>query len=175
MADEETSALEQEDRSIWETIGMDPPEEDEFETETVEAEAEAEDDDKLAKKLSNRVDNLEKKFRQERLQQIKEKYLENAEPLERDLFKAIAGDVKDPETLDHAITLVRERAEQMKKTQEQYEAEARKQVEKSWGVANPGQTPAPSEDEEKSQQEAIANGDSKAAFAALMSDEEFLR
>jgi hypothetical protein len=174
MEDEETREETTDTDSIWAKLGITDPDE-EFEEEEAVAEVEAEKEDKLAKKLSSRVDNLEKKFRQDRLAQAKDKFLETADPLERDLFKAISGDVKDPEALDHAIGLVKERATQMKATIEETEKAARAQVERSWGVANPGQAAQPSEDEQKKQAEAIAKGDTTAAFRALMGDDPMLQ
>ena len=171
-----TPQVEEEEKSIWEVLGVDEPEDEPQDYSGVEddAEADAEKEDKVAKKLNNRIDNLEKKFRQGKLQEAKAKFLEVADPLEADLFRAIVGDVKDPETLDHAITLVKERAAKMKETMEQAEADAREQVAKSWGVANPGRAPQPTDDDQKKQAEAIAAGDTKAGFAAIMSDDSFL-
>lgn len=173
MADEEIVETTDTD-SIWEKLGVKDPDEEYAEEEEV-AEVEAEKEDKLAKKLSSRVDNLEKKFRQDRLAQAKDKFLEIADPLEKDLFKAISGDVKDPEALDHAIELVKARAAEMKKTVEDAEAAAKAQVERAWGVVNPGQAAKPSEDEEKKMAERIAAGDTKAAFQALVGDDPMLQ
>lgn len=172
MADD-VETTEEESASIWEKLGITDPDE-QFEEETVTAEAEAEKEDKAARKLDKRVDDLEQKFRQNKLQEAKDKFLENADPLEADLFKAIAGDTKDPEALDHAITLVKDRAAKMKVTMEEAEAQAREQVSKSWGVANPGQTPQPTDDEKKKLEEAIAKGDTRAGLAAIMSDDSFI-
>jgi cysteinyl-tRNA synthetase len=170
MADEETRDETVDTDTIWQRLGVTDPDE-EFVEEEEAAEEEAVKEDKLDKKLSSRVDNLEKKFRQERLAQAKEKFLESADPLEKDLFKAISGDVKDPEALDHAIELVKARAEKMKET----EAAAKEQLERSWGVANPGHAAKPSEDEEKRLAERIASGDTKAGFAALIGDDPMLQ
>jgi len=177
MAEDETTETAEEEKSIWEVLGVEEPEDEEQDYSEVEADAEAdaEKEDKVAKKLNNRIDNLEKKFRQGKLQEAKNKFLEVADPLEADLFRAIVGDVKDPETLDHAITLVKQRSAEMKATMEKAEAEAREQVAKSWGVANPGRAPQPSDDEQKKMEEAIAAGDTKAGFAAIMGDDDFLR
>jgi hypothetical protein len=172
--DIETTEGEETSDSIWAKLGITDPDE-QFEAEGEEAEAEAEKEDKVAKKLTSRVDDLEKKFRMGKLQEAKDKFRETADPLEADLFKAIVSDAKDPESLDHAITLVKEKAAQMKETMEKAEAEAREQVAKSWGVANPGQMAQPTDDEQKAQAEAIAKGDTRAGFAALMEDESILQ
>jgi len=175
MADETVETTEEETTdSIWKKLGITDPEDSYAEEEEV-AEAEAEKEDKAARKLDKRVDDLERKFRQDKLQEAKTKFLEIADPLEAELFKVLAGDTKDPESLDHAITLVKDRAAKMKETMEKAEAEGREQVAKSWGVANPGRAPQPSDDEQKKQAEAIAAGDTKAAFSALMGDDDFLR
>jgi hypothetical protein len=173
MAEEVAEQSEETTDSIWAKLGITDPDEQYAEEET-EAEAEAEKEDKLAKKLTSRIDNLEKKFRQDRLQQAQAKFLEGCDPLERDLFKTIAGDVKDPETLDHAITLVKARSDEMRKRIEDAEKEARDQVQRSWGVANPGRAAQPSEDEAKRQSEAIAGGDTRAGFAAIMDGDSIM-
>ena len=171
--DVETTESEESTDSIWQKLGITDPDE-QHEDEAEFAEADAEKEDKLSRKLSTRVDDLEKKFRQGKLQEAKDKFLDSADPLEADLFKAIVGDVKDPETLDHAITLVRERSAQMKETMEKAESEAREQVQKSWGVANPGQMAQPTDDEKKKIEDAIAKGDTRAGLAAIMSDDPFI-
>ena len=170
---ETTEEAEETTDSIWAKLGITDPDDD-HDAESDEAEASAEKEDKLDRKLSSRVDDLEKKFRQGKLQEAKTKFLADADPLEADLFKAIVGDVKDPETLDHGITLVRERSAAMKATMEKAEEEAREQVAKSWGVANPGRTPQPTDDEKKKLEEAIAKGDTRAGLAAIMSDDPFI-
>jgi hypothetical protein len=172
--DVETTEVEEGSESIWSKLGITDPD-TEFEDEEVEAEAEAEKEDKVAKKLNSRVDDLEKKFRMGKLQEAKDKFLSTCDPLEADLFKTVGSDAKDPESLDHAITLVKEKAAQMKETMEKAEAEARDQVAKSWGVANPGQMAQPTDDEQKAQAEAIAKGDTKAGFSAIMGDDPFLQ
>lgn len=174
MADQvESEEVDEQTQSIWEKLGINDPDE-EFEDETVVAEAEAEKEDKAARKLDKRVEDLEKKFRQDKLQEAKDKFLENADPLEADLFKAIAGDVKDPEALDHVISLVKDRSAKMKETIEKTEAESKEQITRVWGAANPGQTPQPTDDEKKKLEEAIAKGDTRAGLAAIMSDDPFL-
>jgi predicted nucleic acid-binding Zn-ribbon protein len=171
--DVETTETEEESESIWAKLGITDPDE-QYEDETVAAEADAEKEDKAARKLDKRVDDLEQKFRQNKLQEAKDKFLDSADPLEADLFKAIAGDTKDPEALDHAITLVKDRAAKMKATMEEAEAQARDQVAKSWGVANPGRTPQPTDDEKKKLEEAIAKGDTVAGLHAIMDDDPFM-
>lgn len=159
--------------SIWKKLGISDPEE-EFEAEEDEQEVKAAKEDKAAKKLDKRVEDLEKKFRQDKLQEAKDKFLAVADPLEADLFKVIAGDAKDPEALDHSITLVKEKAAEMKKTMEEAEDQARKQAEKAWGVVNPGRTAQPTDDEAKKREEAIAKGDTVAGLAAIMEDDSFI-
>jgi len=173
MAEDETTETEEETQSIWEKLGITDPD-DQYEEETVTAEASAEKEDKAARKLDKRVDDLEQKFRQNKLQEAKDKFLASADPLEADLFKAIAGDTKDPEALDHAITLVKDRAAKMKATMEEAEAESREQHAKAWGVVNPGHVVQPTDDEKKKLEDAIAKGDTRAGLAAIMSDDPFM-
>jgi hypothetical protein len=172
--DVETTEVEEGSESIWSKLGITDPD-TEFEDEEVAAEAEAEKEDKAARKLDKRVDDLEKKFRQDKLQEAKDKFLETCDPLEADLFKVIAADAKDPEAIFHAITLVQDRAAKVKETVEAAEADATEQLRRSYGVANPGQMAQPTDDEQKAQAEAIAKGDTKAGFSAIMGDDPFLQ
>lgn len=173
MADETTSE-EQSVQSIWEKLGITDPDE-EYVAEEASAEGEADKEDKLLKKLASRQDNLEAKFRNGKLQEAKDKYLASADPLEADLFKTIAGDCKDPEQLDHAIELVKARSAEMKENMAKAEEEARKQVERVWGVSNPGMPAQPASDDEKARiAKALEAGDTKVGFQELIGDDPFL-
>ena len=176
MADEEIQeGQEQEPKSIWDRLGLTDPE-DEYASEEEKADEEIEKEDKLAKKLASRVDDLERKFQQERLAKLKEKFMEQADPLERDLFKTMASECKTPEQVEHAIELARSKAGEMKAKMEEAEAEARKQIERAYGVANPGMPAAPpSDDEEKRMREAIERGDTRIGLKALLADDPFLK
>jgi hypothetical protein len=173
MAEDEATQAEETTDSIWAKLGITDPDE-QYADQAEDAEVDAEKEDKMLKKVSARVDDLEKKFRQDKLQEAKAKWMEAADPLERDLFNAIAGDTKDPEALDHAITLVKEKAAEMKAKLEQAEAEAREQVQRSWGVANPGAVAQPTDDEQKNIDEAIRAGDTKAGLRAIIGNDPFL-
>lgn len=180
MSDEVEIQTEEaeEEKSIWEILGVeDPDAEEPHAAEEEIAEAEAEKEDKLAKKVAARVDNLEKKFKSNVLRERTEKFLASSDELERDLFKAIAGDVKDPETLDRAIGLVHERATKMKEEVAKYEAEMREKAEEAaknaWGVAPVG-VAARTRDDEDSLKKRIESGDTVAGLAALMEDDSFI-
>ena len=176
MADDvETPEVEEtdDDKSIWEILGVsDPDEEEPFQAEAEAEEVKAVEEDKLAKKLAGRVDNLEKKFKQNVLKERTEKFLSGADDLETDLFKAIAGDVKDPETLDRATKLVKERAANLRsqaaKYEEEMKAKAEESAQRAWGAAPVGVAAARTESSEEEQQKRIAAGDTAAGLAALL-------
>lgn len=161
MADE----VEQTEETIWERLGIPAPDESEpYEELAEEAEAEAEEEDKLARKISSKVDDLQKKFDRQMLEQRRDKFLEKADPVERDLFKAIAGDVKDPASLDHAIELVAAKAKAMKEQMERYEEQMKAEAAKAWGVT-PGKASGGIEQDELDKIEARAKaGDTSAMF-----------
>jgi hypothetical protein len=174
MADDIQSEVDTD--SIWAKLGITDPEE-EYVAEEATAEADAEKEDKILKKLSARVDNLDKKYLEDKLQQDKDRFLSDPETdeLERELFKGVIGLARDPETLAHAIELTKKLAAEERDKMAKYEEEARAQVERSWGVTNPGRALQPTDDEAKAQRDAIAQGDTKAGFAALISDDSFLQ
>lgn len=170
---------QEEEQSIWELLGIEG--EEPYSEAEDEADAEAEKEDKLTKKLASRVDNLEKKFRSDALQRRTQKFIETSDDLERDLFKAIAGDVlrlKDPETLDRAIGLVRDRAAKLREESEKYEEQLKQQAAENarmaWGASPIGSQVVKSENAKKEREEAISMGDSVAAFQAIMEDDPVL-
>lgn len=177
MSDESTQPVEEtEEESIWSVLGIEEPEDDgnEFEAEEEEAEEVAVKEDKLAKKLTARVDNLQKKFDSTTLQNAKDKFLASADELEKDLFKTVSSDIKGMGDLARMATMVREKSKVMRAQMEQYEQEAKldaaAKARVAWGVSgSPVGTVAPAPtDEEKIIAERIAKGDTQAALAALM-------
>ena len=179
MTDEDTTQeTEDTEKSIWEVIGMDPPPDDEdnqqYATETEEAEADADKEDKTLRNVMPRVEALEKKMMEDHLQKAKDRYVEQADPIEAKIFAGVAAKVKTPEELKHTIEVVHEQAEALKERIASVEAESKATVERSWGVVNPGRVVQPSEDEEKKRAEAIANGDTVAAFHALVAGDSML-
>jgi len=176
MTEEAAQPEEEQEESIWSVLGIEEPEDDaeEYEAEEEEAEVVAEKEDKLAKKLSARVDNLQKKFDTTMVQNAKEKFLSGANELEKDLFKTVSADIKDMESLARMAGMVREKSKVMQKEMEKYEQEAKvdaaAKARVAWGVSGSPVgvvAPAPT-DEEKIIADKIAKGDSRAALAALM-------
>jgi len=161
--------------SIWAKLGITDPD-DEVSQEEEQAEVEAEKEDKMLKKISAKVDDLDKKFREEKLQQEKARFLDDAsiDELEKDLFRGVEGMVRDPESLARAIELSKKLADKQRAKMEEYEAGAKAQVEKSWGVVNPGRMAQPTDDEAKKISDAIAAGDTVAGLHAIMGDDPML-
>lgn len=159
-------------KDIWAMLNVDDSEEyDELQQ---DADEEIAKEDKMVKKLSAKMDNMQKKFESTMMKERINSFEKDASDLERGLFKTVAADVKDMSSLDKALGLVRERAAQMtaeaEKYKEQLEKQAQEQVAKAWGTSPVG-TPHRSEDDDKARKEAIAKGDTKAGLAALMEDE----
>lgn len=162
----------EESQSIWDMLNIDDPGPEPYEEEQVAADAEVAKDDKMVKKLTAKMDSMQKKFESTMMKERIGKFQDGADDLEKSLFKTIAADVKDMETLDKAMELVQARAKTMREEAEKYKAQLEKQAEeqvaKAWGTSPTG-TPTPrTEDEEKKIAERIAAGDTKAAFMALM-------
>lgn len=182
MSEEAAQPVEEQEESIWSVLGIEEPEDDaeEYEAEEEEAEEVAEKEDKLAKKLSARVDNLQKKFDTTMVQSAKEKFLSSANELEKDLFKTVSADIKDMESLARMATMVREKSKTMQKEIEKYDQEAKvdaaAKARVAWGVSgSPVGVVAPvPTDEEKEIAERIAKGDSKAALKSMFGNDSIL-
>lgn len=176
MTEEAAQQVEEQEESIWDVLGIAEPEDDgeEYESEEEEAEVVAEKEDKLTRKLTARVDNLQKKFESTTVQNAKDKFLASANELERDLFKTVSADIKDMESLARMATMVREKSKTMQKEIERYDQEAKldaaAKARVAWGVTgSPVGTVAPvPTDEEAEVAKKIAGGDTQAALAALM-------
>lgn len=160
---------------IWSLLNIPDPGPEPYEDRQEEADEELAKDDKMVKKLSAKMDNMQKKFEASMMRERINKFQEGADDLEKSLFKTIAADVKDIETLDKAIGLVHERSTQMKaeaeKYREQLEAQAQEQVGKAWGTGPIG-TPTPkSKDYDEELMARIQAGDVKAAFEGVVGDD----
>lgn len=177
MSDEETITQEEtqeEEKSIWELLDMDDPNEEKYTEEEDDAEVAAAKADKMERKLSAKMDDMQKKFERTIIRERISKFEETADDLTKDLFKTVASEVKDVESLDKALTLVNDRREKLKKEEEEYKKEMAAKYEqeaaKNWGMGPMG-TPTPrSKDEEKEVLEKIAQGDTHALFEDLMVD-----
>lgn len=166
-----------EDESVWDMLGLSDPDaeqNDEYEELQDEMDEDISKEEKFSKKISAKFDDMQKKFDNTMLKMNTQKFLESASEMEVDLFKTVAGDVKDPETLDHVIKMVREKAKGLEEATKKYEEELAKQAESrvqtAWGlpigVAKTSET-----GEEDDTMERVARGDSKAALHALFHDD----
>lgn len=171
----ETSA---EDKSIWELLELDEPEDDEGEAEQEEQDAEIAKVDKIEKKLSAKMGDMQKKFDNTILKERVGKFQDTATPLEKDLFKTIAADVKKPDDLDRAIALVKSQAATLQQQTDEYKAQMEKDVQeqaaRAWGMG-PSGTPTPrTPDAQEEVMKRIKAGDNKAALAELLSGDKMV-
>lgn len=169
------------EESVWDMLGIEDPEkqnsEDQYEEIQEEMDEEISHEQKVNRKISAKFDEMQKKFDNTMLKMNTEKFLSNASEMEVDLFKSVAGEVHDPETLDQVISMVRERAAKLEEATKRYEEELNKQAEQrvqsAWGL--PVGVAKTSDSEEKDDtMERVARGDSKAALHALFHDDEKL-
>lgn len=172
MADEE---------SVWDILGLEDPAKEDASEEYEELQDEMDDEiskeEKVNRKVSAKFDEMQKKFDNTMLKMNTEKFLANATEMEVDLFKAVAGDVHDPETLDKVVSMVREKAAKLEEATRKYEEELSKQAEQkvqsAWGLPV-GVAKTSDEEEKDDTMERVAAGDSKAALHALFGDDEKL-
>lgn len=182
MTEEVAQPEEEQEESIWKVLGIEEPEDDgeEYEAEEEEAEEVAEKEDKLARKLTARVDNLQKKFDTTTLQNAKEKFIASSNELEKDLFKTVSADIKDMESLARVAGMVRDKSKVMQSEIEKYQQEANldaaAKARVAWGVSgSPVGTVAPvPTDEEKELADRVAKGDSKAALRSMFGSDSIL-
>jgi hypothetical protein len=178
MSDElENTETPDEDKSIWELLDLDEPE-DEGEAEQEEQDAEIAKVDKIEKKLSAKMGDMQKKFDNTIMKERVGKFQDGATDLEKDLFKTIAADVKRPDDLDRAIALVKAQAATLQKQTDEYKVQmekvAEEQASRAWGMG-PSGTPTPrTPDYEEVRKKKIAEGDSVAALAALLEDDRMV-
>lgn len=175
MADEVNTPVEEEEEDIFKMLGLDSDDEDEYSDLEADADEALAKEDKMMKKLSAKVDGMQKKFEETMIRERISHFDKEADDIERGLFKAVISDVKDVETLDKAIGLVKERAAKMKeeaeKYREQLEQQAQQQVAKAWGTSPVG-TPTPrTKDYESELMKRVAAGDERAAFEAVIGDD----
>ena len=180
MSDEQNIQVEEEIEDLWQMLGIEDPEaEDSHGGAVEEAEAEAEREDQLERKLTSKMSDMQKKFDQTILREKVSKFQDNADPLEKDLFKAIAADVKDPATFDRAVGIIKRQATAMKEeankyreqTKEEADAQERQNAARAWGTGPVG-TPTPrSKDYEEELLKRIYDGDPAAALEGIVGDD----
>lgn len=175
---EETEETEEE-TDIWKLLDLEDPGDEPYEAEQTEADEEVAKEDKMVKKLSSKLDNMQKKFETTMMHERISKFQDSSDDLERDLFKTIASDVKDMETLDKAMALVKSRAAKLREEADKYrqslEKKAEEQVASAWGTGPIGTPARRSDTDAKDLETKIAEGDVKAAFQALYEDDPIFR
>jgi hypothetical protein len=175
MAEElDTQQEEQQDegKSLWEILQR----EQEQENESEEYEDEQDQQDELEKKLSAKLDKMNRKFEETMLRERIGKFEESADELTLDMFKTIASDVNTVEDFDRAVGLVAKQAAELRKKAEAYQEQLNKQAEestaKAWGTGPIGATPVKrTPDYEEQLMERIKAGDESAAFEAIVGDD----
>lgn len=174
--EQQEQGTEEQEKSIWELLDIEEPEGEEYEEEQEEQDEEIAKEDKLTKKLSAKMDNMQKKFEQTILRERISKFEESADDLEKDMFKTIASDVKSPEDFDKAIGVVKKQADILRNQAAEYKQKLEQQAEKetaaAWGTGPLGGNPQKrTPDYEEQLMERINRGDDKAAFEAIVGNE----
>jgi len=156
--------------SLWDMLKIEDPGAEPYEELQEEQDDDIAKEDKTLKKLSGKMDKMESKFQQTMMQERVKAFQKDASDVAKGLFKTVASDVKDLETLDTVIDLVRDREEKLvadaKKYQERLEQEAEARVTKAWGTS-PGGAPR-QKDDEAERMKKIAAGDTHALLMDLL-------
>ena len=177
--DFEQDIIEDEDddetESVWDMLKMDDPG-DEYEDEQDDADEEDAATAKMNKKLSSKIDKMDKKFETQMLRERTKSFEAGASELQIDLFKAVAGDIKTVADFDKAVALVVARSGKMEAAAEQYrlqmEQGAAQQVANAWGTGPmgvPQAKKAPDAEEESFKK--IAAGDVNELYNSLVGDD----
>jgi hypothetical protein len=128
--------------------------------------------DKTMKKYTSKMDERMKEFDRKILAERVKQFQNAADPVEVDLFKAVASDIKTPEDFDKAVELAHKNAAQLKKTaeeyQQKYEEEAKQQAARAWGTGPVGSVLPRTKDYEAERDAKIAKGDKRALSDFLM-------
>ncbi len=169
---EQPTEAPEEPENIWGMLGLEDPDKNDYAEESNDAEEDAAKEDKLEKKLTSRMSDMQKKFDQTILRERVGKFQDAADDLEKDLFKAIAGDVHDPATFDRAIGLVKKQAATMREGAEKYKVQAEEQAKqeaaRAWGTGPVGVANPKGKDYEAERDKQIAAGDTKALTDYLL-------
>lgn len=166
----------EEEKSIWELMELDEPAGDEpYADEQDDADEEIAKQDKMDRKLSAKMEDMQQKLENTIIRDRIGKFQETADDLHKDLFRAVASDVKDVESFDKAMKMVNDRAEKMKAAEEKYKQEmekrAQEQAATAWGTGPMG-TPTPhTADYEEELYKRVREGDEKAAFELIIGDD----
>jgi hypothetical protein len=162
-----------EGQSLWEILNRENSgDSDQYEDEQEEQDEEIAKEDKLEKKFSAKMDNMQKKFEQTMLRERIAKFEVDADELTLDMFKTVASDVKSLEDFDKALNVVNKQAAELRKKaaeyQERLEAEAQDRTAKAWGTGPLGTPTKRGADEEEDRKKRIEKGDTQAGLSALL-------
>lgn len=167
----------EDDADLYDLLSIKRPDSEEAGYADLEEEQDAEvvKQDKMEKKLSAKIDDMQKKFEATIVHERVSKFQESADDLQKDLFKTIAGDVKDVESLDRAFKLVEDRSKKMREDEKLHRAQLEKQAEdevgRAWGTGPMG-TPTPhTADYEEELYKKVRAGDERAAFELIIGDD----
>lgn len=157
--------------SLWDMLKIDDPGAEPYEELQDDADEQQAKDDKVTQKLAAKMDKMESKFQQTMMQERIKAFQKDSSDVAVGLFKTVASEVKDLETLDKALELVRDREAKLTEEAEKYrlrlEQEAQRKVESAWGTG-PIATAPRTHDEEEERMKKIAAGDSHALLEDLM-------
>ena len=166
-------------KSLWEMFQETQQEEEgeQYEEEQEEQDEEIAKQDKLEKKMSAKMDNLQKKFEQTMLRERISKFEETADELTLEMFKSVASDVKSLEDFDKAVGIVQSQAKKLEETaskyREKFEQQAAAETARAWGTGPLGGPAPKNEDKEYEEKlmERVAKGDAKAVAEALIGND----
>lgn len=175
IEEQEEQFDDEEEKSLYEALGLDKEDEDEYSELAEEEDRKQAKEDKLEKKLSAKVENLQKKFETTLLRERINKFEETSDEVEKDLFRTVAVDIKTLEDFDKAVNVVKKQAASLRKTVEDYkkklEEKAEEEVSNAWGVGPVGTPQKKTPDEEEEMMKKIYEGDEHAAFLAIVGDD----
>jgi DNA repair exonuclease SbcCD ATPase subunit len=141
--------------------------------------AEAEEqygEDKITRKLEKKLEQLDHKFETNALRSAIETYETKADDIEKALFEDVKADLKSIEDFEKTRKFITDRAQKLREREaelaEAAQAKAEEQAARAWGTGPLGATPPPPSDEEKELMDRIKQGDTAAAFAAIVGDDQ---
>lgn len=176
MSDNEDMDLhtEEEESSLWEFLNEDNDDDDEHEALQEEQDEEDAKAAKLERKLSSKMENMQKKFEETMLRERLAKFEESADDVTKELFKTVASDVKTVEDFDKAAAIVAKQKSKLEEVANKYKEEAEKQAAeqaaRAWGTGPIGTGVKKGEDYESELMKKVAKGDPHATLEAIMGD-----
>jgi hypothetical protein len=177
MTEELEQTEDEQGRSLWDILDLEDPDKDTGEEQQDDMDEEIAREDKLERKMSAKMENMQKKFETTMLRERIGKFESEADELEVDMFRTVASDVKSLEDFDKAMGIVRKQSASLRASAEKYreklEEEAQQATARAWGTGPVGTPQKRSPDMDKERDERIKGGDNKAALEALMDGDVF--